>query len=83
LPSIEQAGCGHKERRYPALQLEIHGALTTLLRFSCSEVDGLAGCSRIFLGIKIWSEVLWQVYSQVDLKVKGSPEASVAKIWEW
>lgn len=83
LHSIEYAGCGHKERGYPGLQLEIHRVLTSLLGFSYSEVDDLAGCSSILLGIKIWPAVTWWVYRQMDLKVKVSPEASVAKIWEW
>lgn len=83
LPSIEQAGCSHRERGYLSLQLEIHRVLTGLLGFSHSEVDGSADCSSILLGIKIWPAVLWRVYSQMDLKVKSSPKVSVAKIWEW
>lgn len=58
------------------LQLEIHRVFTSLLGFRCSEADCSLGCSSILLGIKIWPAAL-------DLNVKVSPEASVAKIWEW
>lgn len=56
--------------------------LTSLSGFSCPEVDGLAGCSSILLGIKIWPAVLWQMHSQMDLKLKCFPEGSVARIWD-